>query len=147
MAEIRRPPGVSEFSSVFILPILTLPSSSPASFSIVGASIRQGPHHGAQKSTITGTDESRTSDFQLASVNSSTFAAISRLAPQSKVQGRTGLNALRACPDGSFLSPERVAASSLGRQPQGEKRPCLQAPKGRHPTPLRDAAPSGLDGF
>src|SRR4051794_22648411 len=49
MAEIRRLPGVSWFSSVFILPTLTRPSNSRASVSMVGASIRQGPHHGAQK--------------------------------------------------------------------------------------------------
>ena len=54
IAEIRRLPGVSGFSSVSILPILTLPWNSSASFSIVGASMRQGPHQGAQKSTTTG---------------------------------------------------------------------------------------------
>jgi hypothetical protein len=43
---------------------------------MVGASVRQGPHQGAQKSTTTGTEESRTSDFQVASVNSITLPAI-----------------------------------------------------------------------
>src|SRR5262249_17055587 len=76
IAEMRSPPGVSWFSSVFNLPILTLPPTSLATFSIVGATIRHGPHHGAQKSIITGTAESRTSDFQLASVNSITLPAM-----------------------------------------------------------------------
>jgi hypothetical protein len=39
-------------SSVFTLTILALPSKSSASSSTTGAIIRQGPHHGAQKSTI-----------------------------------------------------------------------------------------------
>src|SRR5262249_10569088 len=69
LAEARRPPGPSWFWSVFIFPILTLPWYSPASLSIVGASERHGAHQGAQKSTRTGMDESRTSDCQLASVN------------------------------------------------------------------------------
>src|SRR5258708_681563 len=90
MAEIRRLPGVSWFSSVFSLPTLTRPSYSRARVSIVGASIRQGPHHGAQKSMTTGIDESKTSDFQLSSVNSFTPSAIVRLIEERK--SRKGQN-------------------------------------------------------
>src|SRR5258708_2686230 len=46
--------------------------------------MRQGPHQGAQKSTSTGTDESSTSDCQLASVNSITLPAICIASPRSK---------------------------------------------------------------
>src|SRR5262249_14238281 len=46
------------------------------SFSMVGPSIRHGVHQGAQKSTTTGTVESKTSDFQLLSVNSITLAMV-----------------------------------------------------------------------
>ncbi len=83
---MRRLPGVSWFSSVFILPTLTLPSYSPASFSMVGASMRQGPHQGAQKSTTTGIGESRTSDFQFPSVNSFTLPAIAMPRRAAKVE-------------------------------------------------------------
>src|SRR3954464_6719193 len=53
---------------------------------MVGASMRQGPHQGAQKSTTTGIDESRTSDFQLASVNSFTLPAM--IGASSNNEGR-----------------------------------------------------------
>ena len=43
------------FSSVFSLRKRTLPSYSPASSFTIGATMRHGPHHGAQKSTSTGT--------------------------------------------------------------------------------------------
>src|ERR1700733_9300398 len=43
------------FLSMSILTSLTLPLASVTTFSIIGWSVLQGPHHGAQKSTITGT--------------------------------------------------------------------------------------------
>jgi hypothetical protein len=45
--------GVRSFSSVFSLPNLILPWYSSASCSIMGASMRQGPHQGAQQSMMT----------------------------------------------------------------------------------------------
>src|SRR5437867_2391270 len=42
------------FSSTFTFPILTAPAFSRATSSRSGAIILQGPHHSAQKSTITG---------------------------------------------------------------------------------------------
>src|SRR6266404_3405634 len=61
------------------LPIFTRPSYSLASSSIIGASILQGPHHSAQKSTSTGADELRTSAPKLASFKFTIFgAAINR---------------------------------------------------------------------
>ena len=47
-------PGISGFSSMFILTSLTLPLAAVTAFSITGVSCRHGPHHGAQKSSSTG---------------------------------------------------------------------------------------------
>src|SRR5208283_1623054 len=47
-------------SSMFTLPIITLPSYSSASSSRSGAIILHGPHHSAQKSTSTGTGDCKT---------------------------------------------------------------------------------------
>src|SRR5439155_15989475 len=61
-------------ASVSTLPTLTLPANSSATASMVGASIRQGMHHSAQKSTSTGVPALSTSASKLASVNSLTLA-------------------------------------------------------------------------
>src|SRR2546427_5626369 len=51
MLWIWNSPEVRGFSSTFILPNATRPEYSFASCSTMGATIRQGPHHAAQKST------------------------------------------------------------------------------------------------
>src|SRR5690349_7660747 len=56
------------FSSTLSLAIFTLTSSSVAISSRAGAIIRQGPHHSAQKSTTTGSEEPSTSLSNDASV-------------------------------------------------------------------------------
>lgn len=58
-------PGLS---SVFNFKQRTLPAYCLASSSISGAIMRQGPHHGAQKSTNTGTELSNTSSFHVLSL-------------------------------------------------------------------------------
>ena len=60
------------FSSTFTLTSTTLPSVSPTTFSRIGPSVRQGPHHGAHRSTTTGVvaDRSRTSAWNEESVTS-----------------------------------------------------------------------------
>src|SRR5882672_3194487 len=50
----------SGFSSMFNFATLTLPAISTAISSRLGAIILHGPHHSAQKSTTTGSEESRT---------------------------------------------------------------------------------------
>src|SRR5579859_6355328 len=60
-----------ESSSVLILAIVIWPSYSPASSSRIGATARQGPHQGAQKSTTTGT-----SDFSTFCSKSASLIAI-----------------------------------------------------------------------
>src|SRR5512135_3612611 len=60
--------AVFGFSSTLSLTILTLSPSCPAISSRAGAIWRQGPHHSAQKSTSTGSEDFRTSASKLASV-------------------------------------------------------------------------------
>ena len=69
--------AMSGFSSVSIFASTTLPSRALAAFSSAGPSWRHGPHHGAQKSTTTGTsaDRSSTSAWKSASLTSMTVMA------------------------------------------------------------------------
>src|SRR2546430_5674377 len=53
-------------SSVLIFTTLSLPARSVASLSTAGLTIRQGPHHGAQKSASTGTGLASTALWKLA---------------------------------------------------------------------------------
>ena len=46
--------AISGFSSTLTLTSRTLPLAARTTFSRMGVSCLQGPHHGAQKSTITG---------------------------------------------------------------------------------------------
>src|SRR5512135_3899927 len=57
---IPRRIGVDGFSSMSIFTTLTLSPSSPLICSTMGAIMRHGPHHVAQKSTRTGTLDFRT---------------------------------------------------------------------------------------
>src|SRR5215831_19336599 len=61
-------------SSTFTFPTVAGPSNSTASSSIVGASTRHGPHHGAQKSTRTGYKLLRTSRGKFAALNVANLA-------------------------------------------------------------------------
>ena len=61
-------PATPGFSSTLTLAILTLPCISVAISSSEGPIILQGPHHSAQKSTTTGSEDLRTSASKLASV-------------------------------------------------------------------------------
>ncbi len=47
-------PATEGWSSMFIFTSLTAPLASFTAFSMIGDSVLQGPHHGAQKSTSTG---------------------------------------------------------------------------------------------
>ena len=69
-------PAISGWSSIFILTRTTAPRLSATTFSITGPNCRQGPHHGAQKSTKTGCifDASITSCMNCAVVMSLTGA-------------------------------------------------------------------------
>ena len=60
----------STSSSTFTFATFALPSYSTASSSIIGATVLQGPHHWAQKSTITGTFDFSTSNSNFSPVNS-----------------------------------------------------------------------------
>ena len=65
-------------SSTFTLATLTWPAYSRANASTAGSSALQGPHHGAQKSTSTGSSLAATSLSQFDSVTSKTCATIER---------------------------------------------------------------------
>src|SRR5580704_7834589 len=110
--------GVTLFSSVFILPIRTLPANSPANSSIVGAKRRQGPHQGAQKSTSTGSLESSTSALKLASVNSLSPCAIvwlpiCHLRGSSATRHRVGDQSAMCCQTGLTTSNNRLNSGGL----------------------------------
>src|SRR5690349_3334597 len=73
--------AVWPLSSTFILPTFALPAYSVAITSIVGAIIRQGPHHSAQKSTSTGSGELSTSVSKAASVKFKTLLPAISISP------------------------------------------------------------------
>src|SRR5258706_2044742 len=68
MASILYCDAMRGFSSVFNLATTYLPADSVASWSMIGATIRQGPHQGAQASTSTGRSAFMTADAKVASV-------------------------------------------------------------------------------
>src|SRR3954465_4750334 len=79
------------FSSVLSLTILRS-GRSPAISSRTGATTRQGPHQGAQKSTRTGASDSRTSAWKVVSVTSFRVPAIVVQAPSGGLgDGRVGV--------------------------------------------------------
>ena len=69
--------AISGFSSMLSLTMRTAPLAARTTFSRIGPSCLQGPHHGAQKSTMTGcsNEASTTSAMKLAVVTSLTGAA------------------------------------------------------------------------
>ena len=80
IARIPKLAGVCMFSSMLSLTIRRS-SRSAAISSRIGAMTRQGPHHGAQKSTRTGFSDSRTSAWKVVSVTSMMLPAIGFRAP------------------------------------------------------------------
>src|SRR5450755_437691 len=64
--------AVSWFSSMLSLTTLRVSPRSVAISSTTGDTRRHGPHHGAQKSTSTGTSDSMTSAWKLSSDTSET---------------------------------------------------------------------------
>ncbi len=64
------------FSSMLSLTTFSSSARSCAISSTTGATMRHGPHHGAQKSTSTGTSDSMTSAWKLLSVTSETVPAM-----------------------------------------------------------------------
>src|SRR3546814_16164299 len=60
--------GVIGFSSMLTLAMVSLPSISPAISSSAGAICLHGPHHSAQQSTSTRSEDLSTSDSKEASV-------------------------------------------------------------------------------
>src|SRR5262249_23762397 len=93
------------FSSTLTLVRTTLPSVSSTAFSMVGPRVRHGPHHGAHRSTTTGTslDRLMTSASKVASVTS-------RAAMREKATGQypdtlRPMEAPPLAPGGSDVAP------------------------------------------
>lgn len=68
-------PAMPGCVSVFTFATSNSPAARPASFMTSGATIRHGPHHGAQKSTSTGRDALLTSAVKAAGESISTGSA------------------------------------------------------------------------
>src|SRR6185436_19397285 len=75
--------AISGFSSMLSLTMRTAPLAPRTTFSRIGPNCLQGPHHGAQKSTITGwsNEASTTSAMKFAVFTSLTTAAPAAAAP------------------------------------------------------------------
>src|SRR4029453_15864780 len=83
------------------------PESSSSSCARIGSTARQGPHHGAQKSTTTGVSACRTSCSKLASVSSSTPAMLPTGARAKPVRPLSGIasdasETARQCPEPQY---------------------------------------------
>src|SRR5260370_5803766 len=89
--------AISGFSSMLSLTMRTAPLAARTTFSRIGPNCLHGPHHGAQKSTMTGwsNEASTTSAMKLAVVTSWTAAAPAAAPPPIK-----GSFAMRYAPRG-----------------------------------------------
>ena len=75
MERIRNRSPSSGTASVFTFTISHSPAAPVATLSSSGAIIRQGPHHGAQKSTTTGRGDDAMSASNVAASGTSTGSA------------------------------------------------------------------------
>src|ERR1700758_5252531 len=103
--------AISGFSSMFSLTIRTAPLVARTVFSRIGPSCLQGPHQGAQKSTITGASKepSTTSVMKVAVVTSFTAAGP---APAPPIRASLGI-ALLVC---VYLTTWRHAGAMTKRR-------------------------------
>src|SRR2546423_7433653 len=105
------------FSSV--LSLTTFRSSrSPAISSRTGATTRQGPHHGAQKSTRTGVSASMTSATKLVSVTSMTAAMFAPSLPRPFTSGSSTIQSVVRL----SVAPPGLRVRQYG-DPSGAQRP------------------------
>src|SRR3954465_8226525 len=82
--------AVAGLSSTFSLTTSTLPACSAAMSSRIGVSMRHGPHHSAQKSTMTGLSAFRTSVSKLESVTSLAVLMMCSLSEGGRSDGGGG---------------------------------------------------------
>src|SRR5438874_1775529 len=85
--------AISGFSSMFSLTMRTAPLTPRTTLSSIGPSCLQGPHHGAQKSTMTGwsNEASTTSAMKFAVVTSLTAAAAPAPASPPPIKGSSAI--------------------------------------------------------
>src|SRR5258708_518423 len=79
--------ATASFSSMFTFAMESLPFSSVASSSKIGAMALHGPHHGAQKSTRTGVVAVVTADLKVSVVRLAIFSDIG-LSVQKQENGK-----------------------------------------------------------
>src|SRR6185312_15298986 len=122
-------PATSGFSSVFSFRTFSFPAYSFANSSTMGATIWQGPHHTAQKSTMTSSDAFITSASQL---ESSTFkASPATSAPSFRIEiitshckawyPTTVFSVKQGSPSGLNLRRHRPCLGGLRRNTIGEE--------------------------
>ena len=117
--------AISGFSSMLSFTMRTAPLAARTVFSSSGPSCRHGPHHGAQKSTMTGVsnEPSTTSAIKVAVVTSLTGAAA---APP--IKGSLGIALLFRIPSqhgrarGRTQAPGRQSPPAGGRRRAGSSR-------------------------
>ena len=105
-----------------LLTAVIFPSYSTASSSTIGAIMRHGPHHGAQKSIRTGTLESNT--FSLKSVSLTGPAAVSQCPGKISCES---VRTLRLAPRSKRLTWLGLRVLSLSRKLQADLPAGLQA--------------------
>ena len=125
--------AICGFSSTLTLTSTTLPSVSSITFSMIGPRVRHGPHHGAQRSTTTGTslDRSITSVSKVASVTSTA-------AMREKASGAPARSVAATPPAGRTRPPSTAAQVVLALS---EGAPALTTLR-LWPRPLTSPAPT-----
>src|SRR3954447_6492802 len=109
----------SGFSSTLSLPMRSLPACSVAISLRIGSIILHGPHHSAQKATMTGSPGPPISSSNVAFVSVTVFAAISGAPLGSPVGGRLVhvLGGVAARLQPSFGVDRRHASAAGGGDP------------------------------
>src|SRR5271154_3750501 len=109
--------AISWFSSMLILTSLTAPFASFTTFSSAGPSVLQGPHHGAQKSTMTGTsrEASSTSAAKVSSEESLILGAEAGAAGALPSWAWRGAGLAMGRPEGSIRGMDEAFLFCSGR--------------------------------
>src|SRR5690606_681897 len=117
MERMLKAPAISGLSSELTLTSFTRPANSAATFSMIGPSVRHGPHHGAQKSTTTGSrlEASRTSCSNVAVVTS--IDAPSRLAARGASDEPGAFRPAAALTDAKYSARSGTAAPGPAATP------------------------------
>src|SRR5712671_889210 len=119
MLRIANCEAIRWFWSTSTLATLTLPRYCFATSSTTGDTMRQGPHHSAQKSTSTGTCDLSTSASNVLSLTWITASAMSENSLHD--EGTTGSR---------HMPHELLETNDLDSRHQGSIRPAVDTPGG-----------------